>query len=87
MPGHRRGELEKVFFKLFEINQIYEKAPKSGFLMIGYYRVCSLVVAGCSLLHFLPAAASHSTVIDLEFSKSQFHYPHSHYGLFAQLGQ
>jgi hypothetical protein len=78
MLAHCRGELKKVFFKVFEINQIYEKASKSGFLMIGYYRVCSLIVAACSLLHFLPAAASHSTVIGLEFSKSPFHNPHSH---------
>ena len=35
--------------------------------MIGYCRICSFIVAGCSLLHFLLATASHPTVIDLEW--------------------
>ena len=56
------------FFKVFVINQDFEKATKSGFnafLIIHYCWVCSFVVAGCSLLHFLPATVSHPTVIDL----------------------
>ena len=56
------------FFKVFVINQVFEKAPKSGFKRFfddQYYGICSFIVAACSLLHFLLATASHPTVIDL----------------------
>ena len=44
-----------LFLKVFVINQVFEEATKSGFysfLMIGYCRVHSFIVAGLFIAEF-----------------------------------